>query len=459
MTPLPPSGSPRFRELAAGRTPLLVAVGAILVGLCLLVVFAVLLLRDGDGLDVADGNDPTPFPTTSTSATADVIVGGLAGSTPISLTVNTPTTLAIGTQTFTVRSEPVAADGSWEPELGDEQTAAWVYGTLINYVLGLAESDDNQELLEGLAAGSEIFLTLRDGTQHTFAVTSRESVPTNRSDLFAQNLPGITLVLLGAPGDERLLVRGDYVVDTTAGSSAPPTAGNQVELGETAQLDNLRLTVTGATSLYDRPEAPAGFIFYLVDLQLENVGTEALDLSLLRFVLRDDLGNQYALNPQGSNLGNNPPPAGALAPGESRAASLAYQLPSGLTSPSVGLLISREGGTGQVQVTLPFAGAGEEAAQAATIALQDAQVSDDGATVTLLGQVANNGSQPLLVNENDVSLAANGTVHLILATNPAFPWVVPPGQTVPFTLSFQRPAGSEAVFTLLSRPFQLSGLR
>ena len=73
--------------------------------------------------------------------------------------------------------------------------------------------------------------------------------------------------------------------------------------------------------------------------------------------------------------------------------------------------------------------------------------------------MTNNGSQPLLVNETDVTLTANGTVHLILATNPAFPWVVPPGQTVPFTLSFQRPAGAEAIFTLLNRPFQLSGLR
>jgi hypothetical protein len=443
----------------AGRTPLLVAGGAILIGLCLLVVFAVLLLRGGDDLNIVDGDEPTPFPTTAAAATSDVIVGGLAGGTPISLTVNAPTSLIIGAQTFAVRAEVVGADGAWEPELGDDQTAVWVYGTLINYVLGLPDNDDSRELLEGLPPGSEIYLTLRDGAQHTFAVTSREFVPTNRSDLFSQNLPGITLVLLGAGGDERLLVRGDYVVDTTAGSGGSPGAGNQVELGETAQLDNLRLNVSGATSLYDRPEAPAGFIFYLIDMQLENVGTEALDLSQLRFVLRDDLGNQYALNPQGSNLGNNPPPAGMLAPGESREASMAYQLPSGLTSPAVTLLISREGGTGQVQVTLPFAGGGEEAAQLAAIALQDAEVSEDGTTVTLLGQVTNNGSQPLLVNETDVSLVADGTVHLILATNPAFPWVIPPGQTVPFTLAFQRPAAAEAVFTLLSRPFQLGGLR
>jgi hypothetical protein len=456
MTALPPSSSPRFRELVAGRTPLLVALGAIVVGVCLLVVFAALLLRGGD---VLEGEEPTPFPTGEVSSSVDVIVGAIAGGTPISLSVNAPATLEIGAQAFAVRPEIIGPDGVWEPELGQDQSAVWVYGTLINYVIGLPDSGNNRAMLEGLAPGATISLVLRDGSRHGFAVTSRESVPTNRVDLFAQNLPGITLVLLRARGDERLVVRGDYVVDTSASSGAMPGAGSQVSLGETAQLDNLRLNVTGATSLFDRPEAPPGFIFYLVDLQLENIGTEAVDLGQLRFALRDDLGNQYALNPQGSELGNNPAPAGLLAAGESRLVSLAYQLPSGLTSPSVTLLIGREGGTGQVQVTLPFAGGGEEAMRASGVTLQNAEVSEDGTTLTLMGQVSNSGTQPLLVSEGNVSLVANGTVHLMLSTNPAFPWVVPPGQAIPFTVSFQRPAGAEAVFTLLNYPFQLTGLR
>jgi hypothetical protein len=459
MTALPPSNSPRFRELAAGRTPLLVAAGAIVIGLCLLLLFAALLLR-GNGA-VLEGEEPTPFPTPELAGPVamDVIVGGIAGGTPISLSVNAPTTLGIGAQSFAVRAEAISADGTWEPELGQDQSAVWVYGALINYVLGLPDNGNNRTLLEGLAPGANIYLVLRDGTRHAFAVISREAVATNRVDLFAQNLPGITLVLMQARGNERLVVRGDYVVDTSASSGALPGAGNQVSLGETAQLDNIRLNVTGATSLFDRPEAPPGFIFYLIDLQLENIGTEALDLTQLRFALRDDLGNQYALNPQGSALGANPAPAGILGSGESRLVGLAYQLPGGLTSPSVTLLIGRVGGTGEVQVILPFAGGGEDAARAGGVTLQDAEVSEDGTTLTLMGQVSNSGGQPLLVNENNASLMANGTVHLILSTNPAFPWVVPPGQSIPYTLSFQRPAGSDAVFTLLNNPFQLTGLR
>jgi hypothetical protein len=110
-------------------------------------------------------------------------------------------------------------------------------------------------------------------------------------------------------------------------------------------------------------------------------------------------------------------------------------------------------------VTIPFAGSSEEALSNSVITLQNAEVSADGTGLVLLGQLTNGSNQSLVVNQSDVSLLSDGTVHLMLSTNPAFPWVVPPGQTFPFSLSFQRPAGGEAVFTILNRPYQLSGLR
>jgi hypothetical protein len=279
MTALPPSNSPRFRELAAGRTPLLVAGGAILVGLCLLLLFAALLLR-GNGA-VLDGEEPTPFPTPELAGPAamDVIVGGIAGGTPISLSVNAPTTLEIGAQSFAVRAEAIGADGTWEPELGQDQSAVWVYGTLINYVLGLPDNGNNRTLLEGLAPGANIsWCCAMARAMPLPSPAARRWRPTGLT-----SSPRICRAsrwcCCRRAADERLVVRGDYVVDTAASSGAMPGAGNQVSLGETAQLDNMRLNVTGATSLFDRPEAPPGFIFYLIDLQLENIGTEAIDLA------------------------------------------------------------------------------------------------------------------------------------------------------------------------------------
>lgn len=443
------------RDILANR-PLMLAFGAILLGLCLLVVFAVLLLR-GDGL-VQGNADPTPFPSDESGAESDVIITGISGSTAISLSLNAPTTLQVGTQTFNVRPEPVGQDGQWEPDIEEAQTAQWVYGSLINYIIGLPNNDDNRELLETLGAGDEVQLTLRDGTQHRFAVTNREYISRERTDVYNQNMPGITLILVGDRGDERLVVQGDYVVDTSSAAGGGETAGSTVELGETAQLGNLRVTVTDATALFDRPEAPPGFIFYIVNFELQNTGAEPVDLSRLSFVLTDNLGNQYAMNPQVAQAGTNPAPAGVLNAGEVRQASTGYQIPSGLTSPTLLWRVNREGATGEIQVSLPFAESSAAAGQA-TVNLQGAEISEDGTSLVLTGQVTNNGTQPLVVSEANVRLMSNGTVHLMLSTNPAFPWAVPPGQTVPFSLSFQRPSTAQAEFTILNYPFQLSGLR
>ncbi len=453
-----PSGSSTdFRELFGDRAPLFIALIAVFIGLCLLCAFAVLVTR-GDGVSgVVDGEAPTPFPS-PVAPQDDVIIAGVSGSTPISLPLTIPTTLRVGGETFTVRSEPVDEDGAWNPDVSEQDTALWVYGSLINYIVGLPNTAQNRDLLENLGAGAEIQLVMRGGNPLTFSVTSREMVASNRTDIFAQNMPGITLILLRASGGERLVVQGDYVVDPAA-AGADGGAGNVVELGETAQLDDLRLTVNGASSLFDRPEAPPGFAFYLVDFQVQNVGAEPIDLSAMRFVLMDDLGNQYARSGPASQLGANPPPSGTLLPDESRQATAGYQIPIGLSSATLTWVAGREGSSSQVRVTIPFAGGSEDAGLNATITLQTAEVSPDGTSLIVAGEIANNGDQPLVVSESQVSLTSNGTLHLMLSTSPAFPWVIPPGQTVPFSVSFQRPAGSQAILTLFNRPFQLTGLR
>jgi hypothetical protein len=302
-------------------------------------------------------------------------------------------------------------------------------------------------------------MSLREGNQYHFTVTNREYIDANRTDVFAQNVPGITLLLLQASGDERLIVQGDYVVDTSLGATDGTTGGRQAELGETAQLGDLRITVTEATSLFNDASAPPGFVYFVLDTQLQNVGVAPIDLSRLHMVLSDEFGNQYAFSPQASGRGAFPPVGGVLAPGETRQLSVGYQIPRGLASPTLTWIVRREAGSQQVEVTIPFAGGPDEAVRSAQVTLQSAEISEDGTSIRLVGQISNLGAQPLVISQENVSLTSNGTVHLILSTNPAFPWTVPAGQTVPYTLSFQRPAGSEALFTVLNQPFQLTGLR
>lgn len=450
-----PSSTYSLRALLDNR-PLLLALVAVFIGLCLLTVFATLLLS-GSGEGLGQDGEPTPFSSPVLGATDDVIIAGISGSTPISLSLNAPTSLQVGTQRFGVRAEPLQSSGVWDPDVSEGETALWVYGSLINYIIGLPDGDENRQLLEGLSSEDQIILTLRDGAQHRFAVTNREYIEANRVDVFAQNTPGLTLLLLRAPGDERLIVQGEYVVDTSPGGEE--TAGGLVELGETAQLGNLRITATEAATLFDRPQAPSGFIFFVIDFQVENVGAGRVDLTQLRFDLSDEIGNRYASSAEAATYGAYSPPAGTLGPGETRQASVGYQIPAGLTAPTLSWTVGRQGGTEQIEVTMPFAQSSEAAAENAVVTLDAGEVSTDGTSLVLTGQVSNNGSQRLVVNENNVSLRSDGTIHLMLSTNPAFPWVVEPGQSLSFAVTFQRPGVAEATFTILNHPFVIGGLR
>ncbi|MDV7390957.1 hypothetical protein RZS08_06385, partial [Arthrospira platensis SPKY1] len=98
--------------------------------------------------------------------------------------------------------------------------------------------------------------------------------------------------------------------------------------------------------------------------------------------------------------------------------------------------------------------------QGAVITLESAAIAPDLTSLVLRGQVTNLDNQPLVIAEGDISLrTADGASYLLLSTNPAFPWATPPGQSLPFTVTFQRPNAPTAVFTVLNQPFELSNLR
>jgi hypothetical protein len=178
----------------------------------------------------------------------------------------------------------------------------------------------------------------------------------------------------------------------------------------------------------------------------------------LRLTLADHMGNQYALNPTASQVGNYMPVGGPLGPGQTARATAGYQIPAGLSSPTLRWVVTRLDTGSQAQVNIPFRGAAE-LGQQALVTLQQGEVSLDGTSLMLWGQITNLGDQPLVVQETNVSLISNGSFYLILSTNPRFPWIVAPGQTADFSLTFQRPSGDTAVFTVLNQPFQLTGLR
>jgi hypothetical protein len=405
-----------------------------------------------------NGGDGTPPPLSQitpapTSDDSDPLVVGISDSTTISVSVSAPAVLEIAGRNWPVQAQTIPADGTWAPATNDG-AAVWVYGTVVNYVIGLADTAANRTALEQLTPGEEMRLRMGDGTVFTFAFNSRRNVPVTGRDIFNQQSPGLTLALVGSEGEERLVVYGRYLI--TESEALEPD--NTVELGETAQLDGLQLTVTGAAYVFDRPEIPTGFAFYLVDFQAQNVSAAAFNSNLLRLTLADEQGNQYAINPIASQIGNNPPLGGSLNPNQSVTATAGYQIPAGLSSRNLRWQVTRTDSGNQIQVAIPFRDR-QEQAQQASISLSQAEVSLDGTSLLLIGQLTNLGNEALTVQESNVSLTSDGRIYLILSTSPGFPWLIGPGQTVQFSVTFQRPSGNTAVFTVLNQPFSLTGLR
>lgn len=444
----------RLNSLLSQRGPLVIALVAAASGLILICLFVFLLIRSDES------SDPTPTPEIVDSGglnTDRFPYQAISDSGAISVTMETPIFLDVSGEQFTVQAEVLPESGPWFPPLINETTVAWPYGTVINYIFGLDDTNQNQELLQNLEVGQEIVLTTRSGNTAKFVVSSRNEIASDNLDIFAQRSPGITLLIIEEdPNESRLVVHGRYVQSDIQQDSQ---AGRVVEMGDTAQLESLQFTVTGAGAQYDRPEAPPGFAFYLVDFQVQNVGTAPFDTRSLTMVLADDVGNLYALNPTSSQLGNNPALNSSLSPGQTIVATSGYQIPAGLVSALLRWQVALAGTNSSIQINIPFQDISATDTQS-IVEVQDVSITPDGNGVLFVGQVSNAGLQPIVIGVESVSLVSSiGTVHQILSTNPAFSWTVPAGQTLLYGVTFQRPNSSDAIFTLLNQSFQITGLR
>ncbi|MGB3717684.1 MAG: hypothetical protein WA996_24940 [Candidatus Promineifilaceae bacterium] len=443
----------RLQPLLSNQPALIVVIIATVGSLALLCLFAYLLTKSDEE------TDPTATPSEIIESVVDTDTFeyvAVSDSGVISVTMETPIFIRIGAEEFTVQAEVVPEDEPWDPEVPNETTAIWVYGSIINYVFGLDNTKDNKELLESMALGDEIILTSRSGASTTFTLSSRQSLSRANSDVIAQRSPAVTIILdSDDPEELRLVVKGRYAASDVKNVSLNEQV---VELGETAQLEGLQITANSVSYQAGRVEVPDGFMFYTVDYQAQNVGIARVDSGQLNMVLIDDLGNQYALNPIAAQLGNYPMLNGTIEPGETSVATAGYQIPLGLNSRFLRWQVSRLDSGSQIQVNIPFAEQ-QAAARQANTQIQEATISEDGSSLIIVGQITNFGEQELIVDVGDLSLTSQGTVFLMLSVNPSFPWRVGAGQTIQFLVTFQRPLADTAVFTVLNQSFQLTGLR
>jgi hypothetical protein len=311
------------------------------------------------------------------------------------------------------------------------------------------------ELLESLLEGDPIVVHLSNGRDLYFTFRERVRVPLDDVSLFDQRAPGVTLVLLGERGEDRLVVRGDYnaEMETEVGGGAGEGVGVPIEVGP------VRVTVqSGELRRGPLPNLPQGFAYYLVNFEIENLSEAALDPSAFQMLLIDANGTRYNLSIPASLQGLGPLPP-LLQPGIPTPATSGFLVPESLPGPVTWEFRPQAGSEEVAQVQLPVQAAPPPAPPQAQVLVTAAEITPDGTGVSVRVMISNPGQEAIVVSESDVSLTVEGMPLGLQVAVPPPPWTIAPGGTLQLVLTFERPAADTALLTVLGYRFQLARLR
>ena len=380
------------------------------------------------------------------------------GGTPIPQS-SVPISLTVKGITYDVLPSRVQEDGELRYPAGESGTAVWVYGTIINYVMGIEQTKANNALVESLGVGDEITMTTNSGVVYRFGFTAREELDMTNPDLFSQRRPGLTLITMGGKAEDRVAVHSTYLGMKEGVEEASDAI---VSVGEPAQLGDIRLTVLGTSYIYEGEQVPEGWAFYLVEFQIENFSLQVLDPNRFRMQLQDGVGRTYSVNLPASQAGTFGYLMLTIPPNTVAQGTAGYLVPAPLQGPKLSWSFSRlDAPEYVVQVQIDFESPHEviDPRQLVVVTLMGAELSGDRTLLSVWGIVANSSEEPIAVRNEDVTLYGGESSMALRAADPAFPWTIPPGTNTSFRIAFQRPVTPVATFTILGQPFELRGLQ
>lgn len=360
-----------------------------------------------------------------------------------------PVVLEAGGRSFPVQAAFVG-EGAW-PAYPD--AAVWVYGTVVNYVLGLEATEENQALVARLQSGDPLLLELSNGAQITFHVTRQEEVPADDPALFDQSRPGLTLVLLGEGEEGRPAVFADFdQVEEPA-----PTGGPTVDVGQPVQVGDARVTVVEGHTQTSH-DLPPGTMVYLVEFSLQNTGSSPLDAGAFVMDLVDGVGNRYLPSLSVAGWGWHGLLMGEVAPGAEVNGTAAYIVPEGLVGPTLTWVFGpRPGSELRARFAIPHTPSAVVSAWP-EVEVLEAFLGEGGTALHVVAGVTNAGPGPLIVTADDISLSSSAGPGELVVAAPPFPWNIAAGESREVELQFARPEASSAIVTILGYTFEISGL-
>ncbi|MBN1259577.1 MAG: hypothetical protein JXB35_02750 [Anaerolineae bacterium] len=419
------------------------AILLIVLGLLIIVGAAVGALMTNRKPTSTGGAESLEVDKLSTFDSPPVIPEGLAvlqeNGNPLPATV--PSDINIHGRLFPVI--PVAMEnGRWPVPAENGERAVWIYGTVVNYVVGLPYTATTQSLLAALDSTAKITLTLNNGTALVFGSLQAQRFPVEETTMLSQQRPGLTLVLLGGQEADRLVIQARYLPE-----ESPVTGGPQALTGlEVEVVESGIVASQGATRSY------------IVEYSLTNAGVENVDPAQFDMILEDGLGQRYPLSAEASALGQQGLLTAPVQPGATVAGSAGYQVPSDLTPPLTWLFRPDPAGSEFGRFSLPYQPPLPAPAQPA-VELTGAFSDGQRGVIVINGLIRNTGESTLRVGvENIVMTSGAGSAEL-RAVTPTLPWEIAGGGEQPFEAQFGRPSGVNSVLLdIMGFTFQIEGL-
>jgi hypothetical protein len=114
----------------------------------------------------------------------------------------------------------------------EQPAACWVFGTVVNYLVGIPNDEGQAEVLfDNLAGGGTAQLRMSTEQVFRFSISPSDvrAVERHQTEVLDQDHFGMTLVALGGDGGRRHIATASYVADEITGPSAtfgggPPAA-------------------------------------------------------------------------------------------------------------------------------------------------------------------------------------------------------------------------------------------
>jgi hypothetical protein len=384
----------------------------------------------------------TPIPTLESELLSDIVDAGVKTALVV------PRTLEVKGVSFVVQPVQIKS-GDW-PLPDDDRAVSWVYGSVINYALGMQATPDNKALLSSIKSGDTFILRMSTGPVYRFAFADMVRVSPQSSEIFRQNRPGMTIALLGDEEEStRVVIRGLYLPDSDLGMDFAASA-QKAELGEAVVIADTFRLIPLTSHLVNLPGMEmVGYAYLAVDYEVENIG--ALPLLTSSFVHRvKGTGMTYpsvSVIPAAAGKLPYPPLPETIQPRQVFTTTSVYVIPeAGLGEDMVWSFAPDPSSPDEVEVPLP---ANNKAASMIEVRVTRADLQDGTLLVNFsIGSM----SQDVEVSASDIKIEG-GTLSPI---GNFFPWRLPAGTSREFSLLFSPDGSHRLVVTLLKQGFELT---